>query len=109
MSTARKSQRLPNAGALSAPAWPGQALNRSQAEGTERDRERAREREREREGKREKQQEGGGALLLGDGEASPSRSLVGAASREENESRRTKALLTDSEGLERATALGQKY
>ena len=75
----------------------------------QRETEREREREREREGKREKQQEGGGALLLGDGEASPSRSLVGAASREENESRRTKALLTDSEGLERATALGQKY
>ena len=42
----------------------------------------------------------------------PSRSLVGAASSEENESRRTKALLPDSEGYEDsgpAAALGHKY
>ena len=46
LSTARKSQRLPNAGDLSQTACAGQALNESQAEGhRERERERGEERE----------------------------------------------------------------
>ena len=84
------------------PLVPAKLSIKAKQKGTERDRERERERG------TEKQQEGG-VVLLGEGTTVPSRSLVGAASREENESRRTKALLADSEGYELATALGQKY
>ena len=78
---------------------------KAKQKGTERDRERERER------KREKQQESA-VVLPGEGATVPSRSLVSAASREENQSRRTKALLPDSAGYKdagRAAALGQKY
>ena len=94
------------------PLVPAKLSMKAKQKGTERDREIERERERERERGRERNNKKVELSFLGEGAIVPSRSLVGAASREENESRRTKALLTDSEGYEgpgRATALGQKY
>ena len=71
------------------PLVPAKLSMKAKQKGTERDRERQRERERGRETNNKKVE----LSFLGEGAIVPSRSLVGAASREENESSMPHALI----------------